>query len=719
MPASGLPEPPDWRPDVHLLSGLSLPAVALDATGRLLHCNPAAAARLGRSSSECVGADSLGLVFPSASAGTVAEILGRVVAGDSWAGELPVLGADGVERSLHTSWSPVYTDAAPSGALVLMESSTGAGWRVSPLNARLQRLAAVTTELLNAPDVDTVIDVVINHMADAAGATTSSLSLLVDEDNLVLVGLRGARPGAASRWARFPVSDPTPAGDAVRAGHALVIPNSDEFRARYPGLEMATEGERAMLCLPLQVAGRSIGVVTLSFPGPRTFDTAELEFSRVLADTCAQSLDRIQALAAVADRETKLRFLADASAELARSLDYEATLKTVANLAVPWFADWCVIQVLQDGVLRPLAVAHPDDLLESRVKELQDRYPPDADVSRGAYQVLRTGVSELVPDVTDEMLVAAARDEDHLQVLRDLHFRSAMQVPLKVRDQVLGVIAWVAGEGGRRFSAEDLAFGEDLARRAAVAIDNSHLHSQVRDVAVRLQRAVLPSRVPEIPGWDIAVRYLPAGRTEVGGDFYDVVPLNDGRIVAFVGDVMGRGVGAASAMAQMRSALRTLTAVDPDPAFVMASLDQLFEEYDLQRLVTVAYAVADPARERIHVVNAGHPPPVHLHRDGTASDISTDGTLVFGAGGGDRTVLTRPFTVGDTLLMFSDGLVERRDESLDQGQRRVRDNVRLLLGADLTKGLGDLVARVRDDSRDDDVAAVALRLREDGFSAGT
>lgn len=697
-----------WRPHAHLLNGLEVAAVAIDPAGRVTYCNSAAVTRLGRNADALVGENGLELLFPPASAATVEEIHRRVLAGASWTGELPVLGLDGAGLVTGASWSPVHADGKPTGALILLEESAGDAGQARRVAKRLQRLAQVTTELLTATDVDAVTEVVVVHMAEAAGATVSSLSVLVDTDTLALMGIAGGREGAASRWATYPVSANTPAGEAVRTGHTIVITGANEFRARYPDLEMATEGERSLICLPLEVAGRSIGVVSLSFP-KRSFDPAELEFFGILADTCAQALERIRVVAEVADREAKLQFLADASVELARSLDYEDTLKAVAHLAVPHFADWCAIQLLQDGVLRSLAVAHPDVILESRVKELQDKYPPDPHAQRGAYHVIRTGVSELIPEITDEMLVAAAQDEEHLGAVRELRLRSALTVPLTVRGNNLGVISWVRGDDGRRFTASDLSFGEDLARRAAVAIDNSHLHSEVREVAIRLQRAVLPAELPPTPGWDAAVCYLPAGRTEVGGDFYDVVPLGDGRVVVFVGDVMGRGVPAAAAMAQMRSAIRTLIAVDPHPQSVMAGLDRLFEQYDLERLVTVAYAVADPARDCVHVINAGHPAPVLRHADGRISDISTEDALILGAGGGNRELVTHPFAASDTLLMFTDGLVERRDESLTDGQQRVHDAAHLLVVPDLTDGLRRLVDTVRDPTRDDDVAVVALR----------
>jgi GAF domain-containing protein len=717
VPATEFFDEARWRPDVHLLNGLSLASVAIDSRGTITYANAAAAARFVPQGTALLGEDALGLLFPATSAATIDEVLARVLTGVTWTGDLPVLGPDGTGAVTATAWSPVFENGAPVGALILVEEPTGNRSHARRLAHRLQRLAAVTSELLVATDVAEVTNVVIDHMAEAAGATVSSLSVLVDLDTLALVGMRGGRDGAASRWATYPVRAHTPAGDSLRAGRALVIVGTEDFRRRYPDMEMATGGERSLICLPLTVTGRGIGVVSLSFPGRRTFDPAELEFLGVLADTCAQALDRIRAVADVADREAKLRFLADASAELASSLDYESTLRAVAHLAVPRFADWCVIQLLDDGVLRPLAVAHPDEVMESHIADLQDRYPPHPDAPRGAYHVVRTGRPELVPEITDDMLVAAAVDEHHLRVLRDLQFRSALQVPLTVHENVLGVITWVAGDAGRRFTTDDLAFGEDLARRAAVAIDNSHLHSQIRDVAIRLQRAVLPASLPTLPGWDLAACYLPAGRTEVGGDFYDIVPLSDARVAVFIGDVMGRGVSAASAMAQMRSALRTLIALDPDPHTVMAGLDRLFAHYDFDRLVTVVYAVADPANDQVHVINAGHPAPLLVQAAGGLSDITTEGGLLLGAGGAERDVVTRPFMPGDTLLLFTDGLIERRHQSLDQGHRRVHDAASLLANPALASGVRDLVDAVRDDTRDDDIAAVALRRARSSANA--
>jgi GAF domain-containing protein len=515
----------------------------------------------------------------------------------------------------------------------------------------------------------------------------------------------------ASRWATFPLSGSTPAADCVRSRRPLLLDGRDQIRSRYPDLESAAEGERSIVCLPLVVGDRDLGVVSLSFPGRRHVDTAELLFLELLAAMCAHAVDRIQAQDAAADREAKLAFLAEASVQLSGDLDYESTLTAVAEAAVPWFADWCAISLEDDGRLRNIAVAHAHPGHAYLVEELQTKYAADPDADRGTHQVLRTGVSELVPEISDEMLALTAYDDEHLRLLRALSFRSALICPLKSDDRVLGVVTWVAGEQGRRFGPADLAFGEDLARRAAVAIDNAELHSELRDVALRLQHAVLPERLPDLPGWTTAVVYRPSGRTDVGGDFYDVIDLGGGRVAMFVGDVMGRGVQAASVMAQTRSAIRTLVALDPDPAAVMDSLDLVFDRLELDHLVTVAYAVTDPVAGTAQVINAGHPAPLILRHDGSLDIVANAETMLLGAGGGARDVVTLPLDPGDTILLYTDGLVERRGEDLDDGMARLTDACRNRRVERLDDFLQHMIDAVRDPTRDDDVAALAVCRR--------
>ncbi len=578
------------------------------------------------------------------------------------------------------------------------------------LTARLTGLGRVLGELAAAQDLQAVTDIVVHHMADVVGATVSSLSLVVAEDTLALMGLRGARPGAASKWATFPISAATPASEAARTGRTIVLRGREAILRRYPDLELAAEGERSMVSLPLRVGERVLGVVGLSFPGRLELEPSELEFHQLLADVCAQTVDRIRARETAADRATRLRFLAEASAELASSLDYEATLGNVAWLAVPAYADWCSVSLEQDGVLRTLAVAHQDREKRALVLDYQRRFPPDPDAGSGSYRVLRSGRSELVAEITDAVLAETLTDRpEALELVRELGFRSALSVPLQARGRTFGVMTWVSGEDGRRFTAEDVAFGEDLGRRAATAIDNALLHSEVRDFADRLHEVVSPPALPQVEGWELAAVYSPAGRLDVGGDFYDAIPLGDGRLALVIGDVMGRGVRAVTAMAQVRSAVRTLVAVDPTPTAVLGGLDLLFERFPTDQLVTACYVLADPGRGRLDVGLAGHPAPLVVDASGTGRFLDEAQGLILGVRTSPRDQVSVPFGTGQALVLYTDGLVERRTEDLDAGRARLLEALPCVRGVGLAEALEKLSDGVRDHTRDDDVALLGAR----------
>lgn len=185
--------------------------------------------------------------------------------------------------------------------------------------------------------------------------------------------------------------------------------------------------------------------------------------------------------------ENALRFLADASTVLASSLDYQTTLVNVARLAVPRIADWCVVDIVEeDGSIQRLAVAHVDPAKEELASEVQRRYPSDPSSSQGVAAAIRAGEPRLFPEISDAQLVAAARDPEHLAMLRRLGFRSAMVVPLVARGRTLGAISLVSAESGHRYGPEDLTMAEDLARDAALAVDNARLYQEAQE-ALRLR----------------------------------------------------------------------------------------------------------------------------------------------------------------------------------------------------------------------------------------
>ena len=188
-----------------------------------------------------------------------------------------------------------------------------------------------------------------------------------------------------------------------------------------------------------------------------------------------------------------------------------------------------------------------------------------------------------------------------------------------------------------------------------------------------------------------------------------MIPLEGGRVAMFIGDVMGRGVHAAAAMAQMRAAIRALVAVDPDPQAVLARLDKVFDHYDMNQLVTMVYAVLDPARDEITLANAGHPPPVRLAAGGHAEQVAVAEDVLLGVGTHERSTVTYPFAPGDALLAFTDGLIERRNEDIDVGQQRLLAAVERFGIPSAQAALDALVAEVTDPVRDDDVAVLVVR----------
>jgi PAS domain S-box-containing protein len=264
--------------------------------------------------------------------------------------------------------------------------------------------------------------------------------------------------------------------------------------------------------------------------------------------------------------ELRSAFLAEASAALAASLDYEQTLRNVAELAVPDIADWCAVDLVDDdGDRRTVAVAHVDRDRLSLAEALRSYIPDRIDPEDGLGHVLHTGEAALYPEITDEMLAQVAVDDRHLELLRAVGFRSVLIVPMRLGEKILGAMTLVSAESIRALDQFDRELAEQVAARAAVAIENSRLYSQRSSIARTLQRELLPERLPAIPGYELASIYLPAIETSmVGGDFYDVWEVDDSWMMV-IGDVTGKGIEAAALTALVRHTLRTASEFQSSP----------------------------------------------------------------------------------------------------------------------------------------------------------
>ncbi len=250
------------------------------------------------------------------------------------------------------------------------------------------------------------------------------------------------------------------------------------------------EGICSLLTVPLLMEGQAEGTIAFYYRNPHRFSPEEVQYATALANLAASALRTAELHAGQQRERLRLSFLAEASALLSSSLDYEATLQRVARLAVPHIGDWCSVNIVRDGVLVPLAVAHADPEKLTLAAEFARRYPESVDDSH-AGTLLREGDAELVPSISDEQLVAIASDEQHLGMLRELRITSVINVPLRARGVAFGLLRLVSAESGRRFDEDDLRLAEDLARRASVAIDNANLYRELRQGEERYRSLVL------------------------------------------------------------------------------------------------------------------------------------------------------------------------------------------------------------------------------------
>jgi CHASE3 domain sensor protein/anti-sigma regulatory factor (Ser/Thr protein kinase) len=409
--------------------------------------------------------------------------------------------------------------------------------------------------------------------------------------------------------------------------------------------------------------------------------------------------------------QARLAVLARASDLLAESLDEERTLERVANVVVPVIADWCGIElVAEDGALRNVAVAHIDPGKVELAREMQVRYPPRDDSPTGPANVVRTGEPELYREIPQEMLEAGAQDREHLRLIRELGLVSAMAVPLTARGRTLGVITLVSAESGRLYGPDDLEYAQDLAGRAALAIDNARLYGQERGVAETLQRSLLPDTLPVIPRTALAARYLPAELSaEVGGDWYDVIPLPDARVVLAIGDVVGHGVKAAAIMGQLRSALRAYTLEGHEPGEALDRLKAMLRTTAGGGMVgTLLVGILDPATGALQYSSAGHPPALVRGPDGSVRYLNEGRGTPLAVGLQRAREGTTRLEPGSLLLMYTDGLVERRTERLGAGLERLERAV-ANGPADAEELLDHVLAELGSDAPSaDDIALLAV-----------
>ncbi len=419
-----------------------------------------------------------------------------------------------------------------------------------------------------------------------------------------------------------------------------------------------------------------------------------------------------------AERSSRqLGLLAQVSAELAGTLDTQVATARLPRLVVPALADFCVLTIIgADGSPQDVGSWHVDPaarVLLERYREIRlDAMPMTAPVARA----LHTGEAATFTgsDVRDVLPPGPARD-----LLGQLAPASEVAIPLRARGRTIGLLTLFYAEGHSP-TPEDVAVAQDVADRAGLAWDNARLFSAQQQLAEGLQRSLLTDP-PEPEHAAIAVRYLPAAEAaRVGGDWYDAFLQPGGTTMLVIGDVVGHDTEAAAAMGQLRSLLRGIaTYSDAGPVEVLRGLDAAMDTLQLGTLATAAVARFEQTSgelglggTRMRWANAGHLPPLVVGPDGSVTELGPwVGDLLLGVDAGAvRRESVVELETGSTVLLYTDGLVERRDSDLDAGVTRLREALTELAGLPLEELLDELLQRLVQGRPDDDVALVAVRL---------
>jgi PAS domain S-box-containing protein len=572
----------------------------------------------------------------------------------------------------------------------------------------LGRLQSVTSSLSRALTATQVADVVVREGVAALAADAGSVWVL-EEERLRALTWTGYSDELAPEDASVPVDGGGPVGDAVAARDIVVAESPGEMLERWPQAAAMRErvGDVATAATPLLLDDRVLGVFSVAFRTEHRFEPQERAFLTTLARQCAQAFERARLYElerARVDAEREARALAEAArmrlqqlqaiteAGLAHAALDDALERMLAALRGAIASDTAAILLVDE--------APRDDLIVRAVLGVEGRGMPSMHASPDdpvLSRVLRQGESVVLDDAADVDIPPHVPGE----------LGSFAAVPMRVSGRIVGVLH-AGSRAPRRFTLEDLELLHLAAERVALAVDRAQLFEREHRIAETLQRSLLPERLPDLPGVQLAARYLPGSTdVQVGGDWYEVVPLTGGRLSAAVGDVVGRGIRAAAAMGQFRNAMRALALEGLSPARVLDRLSEL--SIGLGReFATATMLELDPTTGIVAYSSAGHPPPLVLPSDaapwfldgGRATPLGVEPGMAYPEA-------VAQLSPGTTVLVYTDGLIERRGETLEEGLARLRaaagsetDPERLVDG---------VLDALTGEHREDDVALLAIR----------
>jgi PAS domain S-box-containing protein len=430
------------------------------------------------------------------------------------------------------------------------------------------------------------------------------------------------------------------------------------------------------------------------------------------------------------DRE-RLALLNEASERIGSTLDIVRTAEETLDVLVPRVADLANVNLLSyvlDGGPQPRFEPGSDDL---RMEIAATRWPP----GRTVPEPLRTGslsyldsksryfrwLSEGRPILAPQLSALSAEFREmllsdffnrRLEAVREAGAHSAMILPIAARGVILGTVAMFRMRQPG-FTAQEFSLARDVLARSALCLDNARVYSRERSTALELQRSMLPQSIGSTPGLELAYRYEPANTaSEIGGDWFDVVPHPDGCVALIIGDVTGHDIHAASLMGQLRTATRTLATLDLSPAEVLTRLDAITTEMSSEVGATCVYVAYNPATRRCVIARAGHPPPALVRPGGGVEFLDLPAGVPLGVGGEPFESVELELERGSVLVLYTDGLIESRDAPIDVGM----DELAQALADSLTEPFGSgyasaLITRLVPDPSDD-IAVLLARITD-------
>jgi serine phosphatase RsbU (regulator of sigma subunit)/anti-sigma regulatory factor (Ser/Thr protein kinase) len=625
---------------------------------------------------------------------------------------IPVVVEEEAEHVLVVSWQSVVTGPDASTMLLARRLADQVGLALEQLARRraeaaatisadeTRRLQEVTAGLSAASTAGEVGDICLEHAIAAVGADAGFVVLSRSGSVAVeMVSSAGYTEAELDIWRALGPDADVPIARALASGEPVWALTAEEM-ASFTGIESGQDA--GWVTLPLVTQAGTRGVLHIAFRDTRELSEAERTWLQTVVSQCAQALER----SLLFDEEQRLRARSERLQEMTAALANALTRVNVAEVVARGVHDVLAADstslalVLEDRrILRTLAWEDDEDADARRLEMSMDVETPQSDAVRQALPTFYETFDELRQRFPD---VASAELADH---------ESFLFVPLVAQRRVNGLLC-VSWARRQPLPPDERRFVLSLAAQAAQALERAGHFESEQTIAATLQRSVLPTTLPRVEGVQLAARYLPGtAELNVGGDWFDAIPLRESRLGLAVGDVVGKGVRAAATMAQLRNALRAFSLDRTRPSSTLTRLNRLSEEVLETAFATVVYAVVDPRTLTCRYSSAGHPPPLVVFPDGRVELLEAGRGLPLGTGSVAEYVEdVVELQSGAVLVLYTDGLVERRGQSIDAGLEQLRAAV-----AAAPRDPELLVEHVLEDiigatERDDDIALLAARV---------